>query len=259
MRLNSTLAEGPLPAVRASDIVNLYGHWCRSPLVAGTIRAHSRRYAFLLRTINRMIPLIRQTRGIEPLRILVVGPYLEVEILRDLLPDATVNSLGFPDQSLRPRGRDRHIEFDLNEAFFRQKWPVLEPHHLVVMANVIEHLYTSPDAILQCAASWLAPSGCIVLQTPNAVSLARRVSILCGRQAYDRIGPNRLDPGRFREYTLAELIAFAAPLGLRVVFHARGNDFAPPREGLKKRVVRFARHFFPASFADGITICYQKA
>ena len=58
--------------------------------------------------------------------------------------------------------------------------------------------------------------GVLVVQTPNAVSLPRRLAMLGGRNPYELIREDATNPGHFREYTAAELRRYAAVAGLAV-------------------------------------------
>ena len=78
-------------------------------------------------------------------------------------------------------------------------------YDLVVFAEVIEHLHTSPVHTLAFVRGLLADAGVLILQTPNAASLPKRLKLLAGRNPYELIRADGGNPGHFREYTLAEL------------------------------------------------------
>ena len=90
------------------------------------------------------------------------------------------------------------------------------------MAEVFEHLYTAPDYFLGFIRTLLKPGGYLLIGTPNAVSLNRRVSMLVGRNPYDRIRTTINNPGHFREYTTAELRAY----GEAANFDVEGFDLS---------------------------------
>ena len=99
-------------------------------------------------------------------------------------------------------------------------------HDLVGLAEVIEHLDTAAPTVLAFLRRFLRAGGTLLLQTPNAVALSRRLKMLMGRNPTEPIRPNRLDPGHFHEYTVAELTAAAAAADLTVEHVDLANHFA---------------------------------
>jgi 2-polyprenyl-3-methyl-5-hydroxy-6-metoxy-1,4-benzoquinol methylase len=84
------------------------------------------------------------------------------------------------------------------------------------MAEVLEHVHTAPSLVLRFVASLLRPGGLLVLQTPNAVALGKRVGVLLGRNPYHLIREDPGVPGHFREYTRAELCRYLDGAGFAV-------------------------------------------
>src|SRR3954462_1875290 len=137
---------------------------------------HARRYATLLEV----------ARSLGGPRVLNVGPMFETEMLRDAGMHA--DTLGFAHPLFPPRDGERHVELDLNAPGRDGDGS----YDLVVMAEVIEHLPTSPVAVLRHVASWLRPGGALLIQTPNAVALHKRLRMLAGRTPLE---PIRADAG----------------------------------------------------------------
>ena len=78
-------------------------------------------------------------------------------------------------------------------------------YDVIVLAEVLEHLHIPPHA---CSSSW--PGSCerpgfIVLQTPNAAALHKRVALLLGRNPVEAPRVCQENPGHFHEYTVGEL------------------------------------------------------
>jgi len=96
----------------------------------------------------------------------------------------------------------------------------------IVLSHVLEHL-VDPRAVLRRARSWLAPAGRLIVVTPNADSLHRRLGVKMGLLARETdlneqdeaIGHRRV----YRRETLDEEIEAA---GLRIT--ARGGIFLKP-------------------------------
>jgi hypothetical protein len=176
---------------------------------------HAPRYALLLSLMSRY--------GVSSSsRILDIGRSDLTTLLRTTF-DAKVDTLGFEADSDGPEGR--HFFFDLNQAQRQSTWRTdLPKYDAVVMAEVIEHLYTAPELVLAFVRSLVADGGLFFLGTPNAASLTKRIKALIGRNPYERIRIDNTAPGHFREYTMSELKAVTAGAGFTLLH--RQVDFA---------------------------------
>lgn len=212
---------------------------------------HARRYAVLLELVARI------ARGVDDgVRILDVGPAYQTEALRELLRDATVDTLGFADDRFAPRDGERHFEFDLNDAQHQECWPELPSYDVIVMGEVLEHLHTSPVLVLRFLATGLRPGGHLLLQTPNAAALPNRLRLLVGRNPFEQIRETPRNPGHFREYTVDELLTVARAAGLEPVWWRTANYFE--RGSLQNRVANGVGRLLPARLRSGITIVLRK-
>ncbi|HET8652790.1 MAG TPA: methyltransferase domain-containing protein [Gaiellaceae bacterium] len=206
------------------------------------LRTHERRYQLLLGLVEEL----------QPARILVVGPSYESALLREALPEATVNSLGWLDHRFPLRDRDQHVQFDLND----DTYPELQQHDVVVCAEVLEHLRVATVPVLRFFASGLRSAGVLILQTPNAVSLPKRLRMLLGRNPYDPIRENPLNPGHFHEFTLHELLHALEEAGLRVERWLTENYF--DHGSRKNRAFRAVGSVLPATLREGITVVARR-
>jgi SAM-dependent methyltransferase len=211
------------------------------------------------------VQAVRKTLPEKSVNIMDVGPSFFTEILQLNLPDDKIYTLGFDHPDSRGGHFPAFIEidkskfyaFDLNNAAFRDKWISPKNIDIVVMGEVLEHLYTSPVHIFRFLKSMLAPGGYIVLGTPNAVSVQRRLAMFLGRNPYELIRETRDNPGHFREYTVPELKQLGTEAGLEFVdaelknyfkrFTAKGRIFDTVVAGL-----------FPRSFRSGINIVFKN-
>ena len=219
---------------------------------------HRPRFAFLIEILR---PYARR----PGVRILDIGPSpLTPLISRELRQP--VESLGLePEEPDPEEPRHRHHSFDLNDAQYRERWRTdLGPYDVVVFAEVVEHLYTAPDLVLAYLRQLVAPGGILLLQTPNAAALRKRLKLALGINPFERIRSDRSNPGHFREYTRAELLDVLTGAGfivertwMKYYFdaayerHERGDE-QPSRikGGLKNLLYRL----LPPSFQEGITI-----
>jgi 2-polyprenyl-3-methyl-5-hydroxy-6-metoxy-1,4-benzoquinol methylase len=126
-----------------------------------------------------------------------------------------VDTLGFGNDHATEHGQ--HFGFDLNRTQNDEEWRRDLPRYdAIVMAEVIEHLYTAPQRVLAFLFTLLVPGGLLLVQTPNAAGLTRRIKLLFGYNPYDMIRLDTSNPGHFREYTRAELRRLATSVGFRV-------------------------------------------
>ena len=202
---------------------------------------HARRFAYLLDTARRLRP------GAQ--RVLDVGCGPFTEMARGVFPD--VWTLGFEGQA-----PDRHIAYDLNAIQHGITPPAEAGFDLIIFSEVVEHLHVPAAAAFVALKTLLNPGGVILLQTPNAAEVMNRVALLAGRNPYERLRLTPLNPGHFREYTLAELADDAHAAGLEVIFSAY-RDYFPVERVAGFHPVRFlldqARKVAP-SFRAGITM-----
>jgi len=175
--------------------------------------------------------------------------------------------LGLEADAELAHGRQYH--FDLNDSQDQRQWRSdLGPYDLIVFAEVIEHLYTAPERVLRFLHSLLAPGGALILQTPNAAALRKRLKLLAGRNPYERIRPDRSNPGHFREYTVAELLGILGQTGFsvrktwmryyfdsRFARHETGDEAPALIVGAAKN---FVYRLIPGRLQEGITITSTK-
>jgi SAM-dependent methyltransferase len=215
----------------------------RSPDEQVYLRTHRRRYAVLLELVDEL----------RPQRILVVGPSFESELLREQFPATMVNTLGWLDQRFPLRDGERHWEVDLNDPGD----PEVDEHDVVVCGEVIEHLHVALVPVLRFLASALRPGGHLILQTPNATALPKRLRMLLGRNPYEPIRDEPGNPGHFHEYTLGELLEAIDRAGLEVTRSLTANYF--DHGSRKNRVYRAVGSLLPGTLREGITVVARRS
>ena len=215
----------------------------RSPEDQVYLRTHRRRYAVLLELVGEL----------HPQRILVVGPSFESEQLRERFPEATVNTLGWLDHRFPLREGEQHWEVDLNDPGD----PAVDEHDVVVCGEVVEHLHVALVPVLRFLASALRPGGHLILQTPNATALPKRLRMLLGRNPYEPIRDEPGNPGHFHEYTLRELLEAMDAAGLEVSRSLTANYF--DHGSRKNRVYRTVGPLLPGTLREGITVVARRS
>jgi SAM-dependent methyltransferase len=211
------------------------------------LRFHAKRYAYLLGKLDAH----------EHGRVLDIGASFQTTLLRDIYPDSAVDTLGFDDSRFPRREADRHIDFDLNDCLDEAAWPKLEIRYdMVVMAEVLEHVYTAARPVLTFVASLLRPGGKLIIQTPNAVNLGRRLSTLRGENPFGMIREEKKNPGHFCEFTVADLRGAAESANLSVEEATLTNYFGS--QGYRKNIYEVLCSALPGDLRDGITLIARK-
>lgn len=214
---------------------------------------HRKRFQWAANLIIELTQKLEQL-GQPVKKILDIGPSYQTILIEHIFPDVKIDTLGFYDARYAPKGETVHICFDLNDAFDREKWPIYsdEKYDIIVMLEVIEHLYTSPKIIFAFLSEIMRSGGFLVIQTPNAVSLSKRLTMLRGRNPYELIRETRTNPGHFREYTNKEMCQLAEAAGLEVVEIHMLNYFN--NGGLLSKI----SNVLPKSLKEGMTIVLRK-
>lgn len=212
---------------------------------------HLARYGRLMGEIDRLLAACGAPAVLD------VGPNLQTALIRSRHPHAVVDTLGFAHPATPPRDRERHIEFDLNDAVSAQGRPDLErAYDVIVLGEVIEHLYTPPSVVLGWLGASLGPEGAMVIQTPNGAALHKRLRLLAGRSPVEPPRASRENPGHLHEYTLAELRRELAAAGLLVERLTVENHFgATGPAGLAYRAVG---RLLPPGLRHGVTLCARR-
>lgn len=233
-----------LDLVRAHGEVNSY------------TRTHAPRVLHLLDVVDDVL----DAQGPEPPAVTVCGPGLESFALQQWLPSATLTEVGYCDHLPDEGAEDDVVAFDLNDAYHPEQWPELAGQDLVLLCEVIEHLYTSPVAVLECLASWLAPQGRLIVQTPNSLALSRRVRAVLGRPQYGAITgftSRGMNPKHFREYAPWEMVEAGRQAGLEVERVDIRNYFSTQTR--RHAVVHRVLEHMPQGLRQGQTVVFRAA
>lgn len=236
------------------EILNHFKHGFLDSDSKAYLRYHSLRYQYLLEEMDKIISKFQKKE--EKISILDIGPAYQTELLRSKLPRISVDSLGFYDQRFPLRKIDRHYQYDLNKAQYKKEWIKTRNYNIVIMAELIEHLYTAPKLVLGFIQTTMLKGGILIIQTPNAVSLDRRIKMLLGKHPYDTIREDNLNPGHFREHTLDELLSISKDVGFKVKSFTIDNYFVHKR--LIGIMYDLVCKILPKSFRHGITLILEK-
>lgn len=219
---------------------------------------HAQRYADALGAVARL-PLPAGPSVLD------VGPSPLTVMLHDLLR-VPVDTLGFDTIHFASEAGalgGRHHVYDLNDAQSEDTWlRGVGPYDLITMSEVIEHLHTSPLLVLAFLRSLLREGGYLMVQTPNAAALGRRVRLLLGKNPYHLINEDATNPMHFREYTLDELVSYARRSGFEVVEHHISHTFDPRYKTGKNRalgtVQNLAYRWLPPSLRGGMMLVLRR-
>jgi SAM-dependent methyltransferase len=223
----------------------------------GYLAYHAPRFRFLLELVQQYLPR-SATRALD------IGPSPFSDLLRDRLT-CPVDTLGLELEDAGQSGRVHH-HADLNAPGSIQNTP--QRYDLIVFAEVLEHLHTSPAVVLAALRSLLTQDGILILQTPNAASFPKRLKLLAGWNPYELIRVDQSNPGHFREYTLSELLRYAEQTNLEVVSrfrrsyfdarHADHEDGAVGRHPVVGTLKNLIYRYFPPPLREGLTLVLRK-
>ncbi|HEX7241889.1 MAG TPA: methyltransferase domain-containing protein [Longimicrobiaceae bacterium] len=213
---------------------------------------HVTRYAYTLRLVGEYLDRIGASPA-RPARVLDISPHFLTRLTHAFFGDRVVlDTLGWPDFRICPPELvNRHVQFDLNDADVPERWPEFEEHDLVLMSEVIEHLYTAPRQVLAFLRNFVKPGGYLIVQTPNAVAIRSRLLMLAGKHPFDHINEDRTQPAHFREYTLPELRRFGEAAGFRVDAGLHVDYFR------SNRVLKLVALLSP-TLRKGLTVVLQR-
>ena len=228
-----------------SEIMNVFESWALDRQQRKYLAFHARRYSSLLHLVGGLVA--------PGARLLDVGPAFQTHLFRRMLGDSDVFTLGFPSG----HGCDVRCDIpcDLNAPDVRTGYDKRNSFDAVVVAEVIEHLTVPPHMVLAFLSGFMKSTGVLVVTTPNAVDLAKRVRFLRGDNPFEMLRETRSDPGHFREYTLGELRAIGKRAGLTVV---EEHVASPWRSGkLTGRMLWSLSLVMPPTLRQAISIVYR--
>jgi SAM-dependent methyltransferase len=259
-------ADGAAPAAAAPaaneearktlTLDDIADHFWPLPLVGqhrSDMAFHGTRWAHLLSHVDS---LVAQTPDPSSARVLDIGVSLQSELLKGNYP-GRVDTLDIDASDIPPAPGEQAFLFDLNDLFYEERWPAMGPYDVIVMCEVIEHLYTAADQVLRGLRSWMAPGGFLFIQTPNAVALHKRVEMVSGKNPYMELSTTTRDsPPHFREYTIDELADAGRRAGLEVLDTDARNYFTGRRTGTALYNQLCER--LPPAFRAGLSITYRR-
>lgn len=214
---------------------------------------------------SRFVVILKWLENKKFNSVLDVGPSFLSELLHNkfgsqlsLMGFDADNSLGGHLASNDILRELNFIKQDLNQDLnFFDAQSIDQKFDLIVCAEVIEHLYTSPKKLLHNFAKLLIPNGFLIIQTPNAVSLRKRLLMLLGKNPFEVPRENLNNPGHYREYTPQEIKQLAQEAGFIVEKLITDEYFEFP--SLTSKIYRIFKNIIPPKLRSGITIILKKS
>jgi len=216
---------------------------------------HKYRYKFLIDQIEERI---KAHHGDDPFKILDIGPSFQTFLVRKYFPNTQIDTLGYEHPYSVLRQGEKHYNQDLNQV--EKTWNLqIKGYDLILFCEVIEHLYSRPEESMNKFYDALNKNGCIIIQTPNAVAIHKRLRLMIGRNPYELLRSDRM--GHFREYTPRELDQIAQNCQLSTIANKRKNYFnynTSKSIHFISRIMNIFEWLMPPSWRDGITLVVQK-
>jgi SAM-dependent methyltransferase len=213
---------------------------------------HKLRYRYLMEVLDGL--LRREPAGRSGnVSILDVGPSHQTTLIRLLFPNPVLATMGYHNPHLTGLNTVLHTHFDLNQACQESNWPSGNHYDLIILGEVLEHLYTPPTMVLRMFRSLLRPGGHLVIQTPNPVSLMKRLLLLKGHSPFEIIRDDTMNPGHYCEYTVPDLLYLARIADYAVDQYSVTNYFGEPNW-----LYDLACRLLPGPLGDGITMVLRR-
>ena len=215
------------------------------------LNIHAKRFKIIIYLIDKN----------PKIKVLDIGPSFLSELLYQMFGD-NLTLLGFkndasfgghlPNSSIFEKVK--LIEQDLN--FLKVSSISNQKFDLIICGEVMEHLYTSPKLLFQNFHQLLKKNGVLIIQTPNAVALKKRLAMLLGKNPFEIPRENLQNPGHYREYTSDELIRFGKENHFNIKKIIMDEYFEYPSKTSK--IYRSVKSLIPKGLRSGITIVYQR-
>ncbi|MEO8413246.1 MAG: class I SAM-dependent methyltransferase [Ginsengibacter sp.] len=206
---------------------------------------HWKRFEFAFNLIQK----------INPKNALEIGPYVIAHNVVKL--GIKIDTVGYCSEKIDRNGD--HKIFDLDQIGRHPELIQTGDYDLVIACEVIEHLHLDLDLIYFQLNKLTKTGGIVLIQTPNAVPLKKRVAMLFGKNPFEMIRPEYRPGygGHVREFTMSELNDYAKRNGFEVVEKYCENyfDYSHSR---KAKLYFMASKLFPASWKDGIMLVLRK-
>jgi len=193
---------------------------------------------------------------IRPTSILEVAP---CEFTYNLRFDGRTHTLGYGSELTKHDNILRHTEYDLQKISSKETHPVIGKFQMVIASEIIEHLTVSMDLIFKFLSSYVEEGGYLLIQTPNAVALKKRLAMVFGNNPFDMVRktPNdAMGHAHIREYTMKELVKIGTDNELKAEKKWCLNYFY--YESPKARLYNIVSKILPSTLHDGITILLKK-
>jgi len=221
-------------------------------IAKGYLDYHQRRYVFLIEVLRCVLTKERTASRAE-VKILDVGPSYQTNLIRLLFPASVLSTMGYHNPYLAELEGVAHLQFDLNQSAQESCWPLGKEYDVIVLAEVLEHLYAPPTKVLKMFRSLLRPGGVLLIQTPNPVSLMKRLLLLKGHSPFEIIREDTTNPGHYCEYTVPDLLYLAKFAEYEVIEYFVKNYF-----GEVNRIYDLACQLLPGPLGDGITMVLRR-
>lgn len=214
------------------------------------LEIHAKRFE----TILSLIP------SQKDLKILDIGPSYLSELLFDQFGEQ-LNLIGFDTQNslgghLASDAIFKHVQTQVQDLNFWESKNVNQKYDVIICAEVMEHLYTSPIKLFRNLYQHLNQGGLLIIQTPNAVTLRKRLKMLFGKNPFEIPRENLENPGHFREFTLAELKQIGTQQNFSIEKAITDEYFEYPSN--LSKIYRKFKKLIPSNWHSGITIVFKK-
>jgi hypothetical protein len=229
-----------------NDVRELFSSFSLDQGETAYINKHAKRIAYLRNLVQKYCAEIGRVA-----EILDVGPhFLSRCLVETISPKPNISTLGYPHPKLLPAELvTNHMDIDLNDCGNVLSFATPETFDIIIVCEVIEHLFVSPDLVFTFLRGMLKkPTGLVIVGTPNAVSFWKRLKMVMGQNPFEELSHNyKLGKGHIREYTMQELNKYAGLSGFSTIF--------------EEYCSYWDQHLFPGlipTFRKGVTLVLRQ-
>ena len=198
------------------DVLRLFSSFQLDQAEVVYLNGQAKRIAYLRDLVQNYCNEIAR-----PAEILDVGPHFLTRcLIETIAPTPKISTLGYSYPKLVPSEFvKKHSNLDINDS--ASSALPFEPisFDIVIICEVIEHLFVPPDVVFAFLKQLLKPQGKIICGTPNAVSISKRLKMMMGENPFQKLFPlYKSYRGHIREYTMDELRKCGELAGLNLHF-----------------------------------------
>ena len=240
--------------ITRDDVLALFSRFDLNDAESAYLEGQAQRIAYLRNLVQTYC-----TNIVGPADILDVGPHFLTRCIVDTIhPTPRISTIGFDYQNLLPMERVyRRAVLDVNDCGSLPLPFEGNSIDIILLCEIIEHLFIPPDVVYNFLKPLLKKSGFLIVGTPNAVSISKRLKMVMGENPYQELSPEyKSGMVHIREYTMKELRKYGEWAELNVHYEEYCDYWDQYHFIESQQITALERE--DQLFRGGLTIVYQS-